>query len=101
MEGIDTMAISVGEKTNDVNTNKIGFKSYFAFTHSPSTKSLDKYLIDFKEELGKSIDKYQIENMSEGLIDNNQAKFFELKFTQQDINFQAFIGLFKAEDNTI
>lgn len=101
MEGIDTMAISVGEKTNDVNANKIGFKSYFAFTHSPSTKSLDEYLVDFKEEINKSIDDYQIENMSEGLVDNNQAKFFELKFTQQNIDFRAFIGLFKGKDNTI
>jgi hypothetical protein len=95
------MAISVGEKTNDVNANKIGFKSYFAFTHSPSTKSLDEYLVDFKEEINKSIDDYQIENMSEGLVDNNQAKFFELKFTQQNIDFRAFIGLFKGKDNTI
>jgi len=101
MPGITLMVVNDNEQPNDENTKKINFRSYYAITYVSWEKDLNDYLPVYENELKSVASGAIIENINDGNVNDQQAKFFDTKISQQNINFKAFVAIVRGNNNDI
>jgi len=101
MPGITLMVVNDNEQPNDENTKKINFRSYYAITYVSWEKDLNDYLPVYENELKSVASDAIIENINDGNVNDQQAKFFDTKISQQNINFKAFVAIVRGNNNDI
>lgn len=99
MPGISLMITNNNETSKDENVNRINFRSYYAVTYILSDKNIDEYYTEYIEEVKKTIGNVNINNISNGSVNDNIAKFIELKLNQQNIDFKTFVAIIKGNNS--
>jgi hypothetical protein len=99
MPGISLMIINNNETSEDENVNRINFKSYYAVTYILSDKTIDEYYLEYIQEVKDTIGDVSVDNISDGDVNGNIAKFIELKLNQQNIDFKTFVAIVKGNNS--
>ncbi len=99
MPGISLMIINNNETSKDENVNRINFRSYYAVTYILSDKTIDEYYLEYIQEVKDTIGDVTVDNISDGEVNGNIAKFIELKLNQQNIDFKTFIAIVQGNNS--
>jgi hypothetical protein len=97
--GISLMIVNNNESSKDENVNRINFRSYYAVAYILSDKTLDEYYLEYIQEVKDTIGNTSVDNISDGDVNGNSAKFLELQINQQNINFKTFVAIIKGNNS--
>lgn len=97
--GISLMIVNNNESSKDENVNRINFRSYYAVAYILSDKTLDEYYLEYIQEVKDTIGNTSVDNISDGDVNGNSAKFLELQINQQNIDFKTFVAIIKGNNS--